>query len=98
MGHQPETEARGRGYHDLHGLPPPLEVLAHHQGGGVPHKAHPDTDDDAVAEDDLVELTGEGGEQTAEGQHEAAHHRRDPGGLPLTHRHRQGGDEERHRY
>ena len=40
------------------------------------------TEDDAVAEDELVVLQGEGGEEAGEAAHEAAQHRSQPDGLP----------------
>ena len=62
----------------------------------VPHEADPDPQHEAVAEDDLVELAGEGGEEAAEAEHEPAHHRRDPRGLPLADGDGEGRDQERH--
>ena len=63
----------------LHCLPLPFEILGNHQGGGVPHKTHPNSYlqitlmeifaiygnyHEAVAEEDLMELRGKGGKET----------------------------------
>ncbi len=55
------------------------------------------TDDDPVAEVELVELAGEGGEEASEGHHQSAHDRRQPGGLPPADAHRQRGEQQRDR-
>ncbi len=52
------------------------------------------TKHDAVAEKQLVELRGEGGEEESERGHQPAHDGRQAGGLAPAHGHRQRRDEQ----
>ena len=52
---------------DLHDLPLPLEVLTHHERGAVPAHADSNTLNDPDTDEQLVELGGEGGEETGQG-------------------------------
>ena len=60
--------------------PPPPEVLTHHHGGGRPHQAQPQGQQEAVADDDLVQLRGEGGEEPTQRHHDGADEGAEPGG------------------
>ena len=62
-----DTNPSSRDQQDLQHLAPPLEVLAHHEDGGVEDHGHPHPDDEAVADEYLVPLTSEGGKETSEG-------------------------------
>lgn len=53
------------------------------------------TNDGAVAEEELVELTSKGGEEAAERRHQAAQHCRETRGVPATHANCDGRDEQR---
>lgn len=52
------------------------------------------TYDSAIAEEELMELTGEGGEEAAEGGDEAAQHGCEAGGVPLAHCNGDGREEQ----
>ena len=90
--HGGQTEARGGDQQDLHLLSPPLEVLAEHQGGRVPDHPHPDADDEPVGHDELVEVEGEGGEETTEGGDEAAHYCCQPASVRCEFEDKRGKD------
>ena len=56
---------------NLHHLSPSLEVLTKHESPSISGEADTNTLDDAKTDDELVELGGEGGEETGEGSDEA---------------------------
>ena len=72
--HRGQAEAEpGPGVEDnLQVEPPLLEVLPDHDGVAGLHQADPQAQHQAVADDDLVRLAGEGGEEEAEGRHQRA--------------------------
>ena len=53
-----ESDTTARDDHNLQQFSPPLEVLTHHQGGGVKDHANPNTNHQTIADEDLVPLTG----------------------------------------
>ena len=82
-GHRQEP-APSPAHHDhLHQLPPLLEVLAQHQHEAVLGHGDARGHDEAVADVDLVELRGEGSEETAQRYDQAAHHGCQADGLFL---------------
>ena len=91
-----DSNTAPRDHKHLENLPPPLEVLTHHQGRGVEDHPDPQPDHKAVADEDLVPLGGERGEETAEGGDQAPRHRHQPRGLPPAHRDDHRGEQERH--
>ena len=97
-GHDGDPQPRARHQEYLHQLPPPLEVLAHHQCGRVPGHAHAHPQDEAVAEEELVVLQSEGGEEAGQTGDEAAHDGGQADGLPPAVGHRQRRHQEGHRH
>ena len=93
--HEADANAPTRDHDDLEQLPPPLEVLAHHEGRGVEDHPDPEPDHEAVADEDLVPLGGERGEETAERGDQAPGHRHQPRGLPPAHRDDDRGKQQR---
>ena len=73
--HRGQAEAEpGPGVEDhLQVEPPLLEVLPDHDGVAGLHHADAQAEHQAVADDDLVRLAGEGGEEEAQGRHQRAY-------------------------
>ena len=82
-GHRQEPASSPAHHDHLHQLTPLLEVLAQHQHEAVLGHGDPGGHDEAVADVDLVELRGEGGEETAESDDEAANNSGQSDGLFL---------------
>ena len=79
-----EHSGPGPAHHeDLHQLTSLLEILAQHQHEAVLGHGDARGHDEAVADVDLVELRGEGSEETAQRYDQAAHHGCQADGLFL---------------
>ena len=85
-GHRQEPSPSPTHHDDLHQLSPLLEVLTQHQHEAILGHGDPGGHDEAVADVDLVELRGEGGEETAESDDEATNNSGQSDGLFLKER------------
>ena len=60
-------------HHQLHQLPPLLEVLSKHEHKAVLGHGNPRSHEEAVADVDLVKLGCEGGEETTQRDDQTSH-------------------------
>ena len=69
-----KTETRSCQDQGLRHFPPHLEVLSHHQAGGVSHRAAAKWEEQPVGEENLVQLVTEGSEEESQVHDETADH------------------------